>query len=186
MNRKKFFKALGSVSLAGMTANGLAKDYLVLKPDSCQTQRDAEGPYYKPDAPARSVIETQGTKLKIEGKVLKGDDCTTPVSNAVLDVWHCDHQGEYDLKGFKCRGQLKTDSQGNYSFTTIFPPPYGGRPRHIHFKIRAKGFQELTTQLYFHGDPNIKNDFARNARKDRIISLSDENDLKKGLFNIYI
>ncbi|MBA4053745.1 MAG: intradiol ring-cleavage dioxygenase [Marivirga sp.] len=186
MNRKKFFKALGSVSLVGLSASGLAKAYPVLKTDSCQTQRDAEGPYYKADAPARSLIETQGTKLKIEGKVLQGDDCRTPVANAILDVWHCDDQGEYDLKGFKCRGQLKTDSQGNYSFTTIFPPPYGGRPRHIHFKIRAKGFPELTTQLYFQGDQNIKNDFARNARKDRVIALADESDLKKGTFNIYL
>lgn len=186
MNRKNFFKALGSVSLVGISTGGFAKVYPGIKPDTCQTQRDAEGPYYKPDAPARSVIETLGTKLTIEGKVLQGDDCRTPVSHAVLDVWHCDHQGKYDLEGFKCRGQLKTDSQGNYSFTTIFPPAYGGRPRHIHFKVRAKGFPELTTQLYFQGDPNIKNDFARNARKDRVISLSDEKDLKKGVFNIYL
>lgn len=71
------------------------------------------GSYYKADAPPRSIIETHGTKLRIDGKVFKGDDCTTPVVNAILDVWHCDDQGEYDLKVFKCRGQLKTDAQGN-------------------------------------------------------------------------
>lgn len=134
----------------------------------------------------RAVIETHGTPLRIEGKVLKGDDCKTPVSNATLDVWHCNDKGEYDLQGFKCRGQIKTDSNGNYSFTTIFPPAYGGRPRHIHFKIRAQGYKELTTQLYFQGDPNLSNDFARNARMERVVALQTENNVKKGVFNIFL
>ncbi len=183
MNRKNFFRAIGSFPLFGISLTSFAAEG---RSGPCQTQRDAEGPYYKADAPSRTVIETQGTTLQIEGTVVNGNDCTTPVANAILDIWHCDNHGEYDLKGFKCRGQIKTDSQGYYRFTSIFPPPYGSRPRHIHFKIRAKGYPELTTQLYFQGDPNIGNDFARKAQKDRVISLTDDRDLKKGTFNIYL
>jgi protocatechuate 3,4-dioxygenase beta subunit len=75
---------------------------------------------------------------------------------------------------------------GKYSFTAIFPPAYGSRPRHIHFKIRAKGKKELTTQLYFQGDPQIKKDFAKNAVKERVISLRSEGGIKKGVFNIIL
>jgi protocatechuate 3,4-dioxygenase beta subunit len=32
------------------------------------------------------------------------------------------------------------------------------RPAHIHYKITANGFQSLTTQLYFHGDPKMAGD----------------------------
>ena len=34
------------------------------------------------------------------------------------------------------------------------------RPAHIHVKVRAGGFRELTTQLYFKGDPFNQNDFG--------------------------
>jgi len=186
MNRKNFFKALGIVPLLDLSVKSFGNSKIPFLVEPCQTQRDAEGPYYKADAPIRAVIETKGTPLRIEGKVLKSDDCQTPITNAILDVWHCNNEGEYDLQGFKCRGQVKTDVNGNYSFTTIFPPAYGGRPRHIHFKIRAQGYKELTTQLYFQGDPNINNDFARNARKERVIAVSAENTLNKGVFNIYL
>jgi protocatechuate 3,4-dioxygenase beta subunit len=133
----------------------------------------------------RSVIETTGEPLRIEGHVFTGD-CKTPVGDAILDIWHCDNEGNYDLKGYRGRGLVKTDRNGKYSFTTIFPPPYGNRPRHIHIKVRARGIAELTTQLYFRGDPNIQNDFARNAEQNRIISLKTENNLKTGLFDIYV
>ena len=32
------------------------------------------------------------------------------------------------------------------------PPPYSGRPRHIHVKLQRLGGRVLTTQLYFPGE----------------------------------
>ncbi|HET9486437.1 MAG TPA: hypothetical protein VFO54_03340 [Chryseosolibacter sp.] len=183
MDRKKFIQALAAIHFLGTPLRGLANAF---GKDTCKTQRDAEGPFYKAAAPARSVIEKDGEALKIEGKVLKAHDCQTPVSNAVIDVWHCDSHGAYDMEGYKCRAVIRTDASGRYSFTTIFPPPYGNRPRHIHFKIRADGHSELTTQLYFKGDPNIRNDFARNAEQSRIVALQSEIGFKKGTFDIYL
>ena len=185
MNRKTFIQALAAIPLIGIPLKGISK--VRGDVDPCKTQKDAEGPFYKADAPVRSVIETEGQPLRIEGKVFKGGgDCLSPVSNAILDVWHCDSHGDYDMQGYKGRGQVKTKTDGSYNFTTILPPAYGSRPRHIHFKVRAEGQRELTTQLYFQGDPNIQNDFARNAEKDRIITLQSEKELKKGVFNIYM
>jgi len=186
MNRKNFLKALGTVPLLNIPATSMAEGNLPFLAEGCQTHKDAEGPYYKADAPLKSVIETKGTPLIIEGTILTGLACNTPVAQAIVDIWHCDDSGTYDLQGYRCRGHVKTDSSGKYTFTTIFPPAYGGRPRHIHFKIRAKGMKELTTQLYFQGDPNIKNDFARNAEKDRVIALRTEDGVKKGIFNIVL
>lgn len=183
MNRKYFIKALAAIPLVGVPLKGIAAED---RNENCQTQKDAEGPFYKPSAPMRTVIEKEGETLLIEGKICSAGDCKTPVPGAVLDVWHCDSHGDYDMQGYRCRGVIKADREGNYRFTTIFPPPYGNRPRHIHFKIRADGYRELTTQLYFKGDPNIRNDFARNAKEDRIISLQTGRDVKKGVFDIYL
>lgn len=185
MDRKTFIKTLAGIPLINIPFKSVGGKVNAIE-IPCKTQKDAEGPFYKADAPTRSVIETEGIPLLIEGKVLTGGDCEKPVAHATLDVWHCDNHGDYDMQGYKGRGQIKTDAQGNYSFTTIFPPPYGNRPRHIHFKIRAEGKPELTTQLYFQGDPNLKNDFARNAEKDRVIPLRSERNIRKGIFNIYL
>jgi protocatechuate 3,4-dioxygenase beta subunit len=186
MDRKKFLRTLGLLPLFNVVLDGLAKSRDLIAHGRCRTQGDQEGPFYKSNSPGRSLIETNGTPLYIEGKVLKGDDCETPVKDAVLDIWHCDDHGKYDMSGFGCRGQVKTDSKGSYSFTTIFPPPYGGRPRHIHVKVRAPGFQELTTQIYFKGDPNLGNDFSRSAEAARTIELTSGKDMKKGMFNVYL
>lgn len=35
-----------------------------------------------------------------------------------------------------------------YKFESNFPPPYSGRPSHIHMKITVKGYRTLITQYY--------------------------------------
>lgn len=184
MNRKKFVRALGLIPLLGILFHKAAKAFDLSA--SCKTQKDVEGPFYKANAPTRSVIETEGQPLRIRGKVCQADDCKTPVANAILDIWHCNNNGDYDMQGYKGRGQITSSPNGDYSFTTILPPPYGTRPRHIHFKIRAEGFRQLTTQLYFQGDPNIRTDFARNAEKSRVIALTTDSGIKEGIFHIYL
>jgi catechol 1,2-dioxygenase len=182
MKRKVFLAALGS----SFFARALAKVNLPFIGAACKTQRDQEGPFYKQNAPERAVIEKNGIPLLIEGTIIKSADCKTPVANAIIDIWHCDNSGEYDNNGFKCRGIVKTDAAGRYSFTTIYPPSYGNRPRHIHVKVRAPGFDELTTQIYFKGDPHIKNDFARNAEDSRVIELRGNDSNKRGRFDVYL
>jgi protocatechuate 3,4-dioxygenase beta subunit len=186
MKRKHFVRLLGLIPVVSVPFRLQGRQPLQFFTDSCKTGRDAEGPFYKSGAPERNVIGTRGLPLRVEGRVLKAEDCSSPVSGAIIDIWHCDDEGNYDMEGYSCRGQVKTDTNGNYTFTTIYPPSYGGRARHIHFKIRAAGFSELTTQLYFQGDPKIQNDFARNAESDRVIGLRSENDIRVGRFDIYL
>jgi catechol 1,2-dioxygenase len=182
MKRKTFLTAFTFLPFA----NVLGKMRFPFFAPTCKTQRDQEGPFYKKGSPQRMVIEKEGTSLVIQGKIMKAADCSTPIGNATLDIWHCDSHGQYDNEGFKCRGTVKSDKDGKYSFTTIFPPPYGSRPRHIHFKLRAEGFPELTSQIYFKGDPNLGSDFSRNADSARVLELQKENETMVGQFNIYI
>jgi len=186
MDRKKFLLVLSSLPFLNIPFKAAGNTNYPFFTEACKTQKDQEGPFYKEHAQQRNVIETDGISLTIEGKVVKGDDCSTPVANAIVDIWHCDNKGEYDMQGYKCRGYVVTDANGNYSFASIFPPPYDGRPRHIHVKVRAQGYPELTTQIYFQGDANIKNDFAKNAEKTRVIALTDQKHGKKGKFDIYL
>ena len=182
MKRKSFLTALTFLP----AIKGMGEVKVPFLSESCRTQKDAEGPFYKEGAPRRSVIEEAGEKLTIRGKVLKASDCSTPVAQATIDIWHCDSHGQYDNDGFKCRGLVTTDEKGNYSFTTILPPSYGSRPRHIHFKVRAKGFPELTSQIYFKGDKNIQNDFARSAESSRVLDIKTKDQIHSGQFDIYI
>ena len=122
------------------------------------TPGDIEGPFYKSGAPLRaSLVEpgAQAEKLVLAGTV-RSADCR-PLANVRLDFWQADEKGDYDNAGFRYRGVVATDAQGRYRLETILPPPYMGRPRHIHVKLQRPGGRVLTTQLYFPGESRNQN-----------------------------
>ena len=130
------------------------------------TPEDMEGPFYKAGAPVRASIAEAGSsapRMVLSGRVLSAR--CQPLANAKLDFWHADAQGEYDHKGFRYRGLVVTDAQGRYRLETNQPPPYSGRPRHIHVKLQPQGGKILTTQLYFPGE-------SRGADRDLIVKLA--------------
>ena len=71
-------------------------------------------------------------------------------------------EGPFYKAGAPHRATLVTDAHGRYAIRTLVPGRYLNgkryRPSHIHVKLRAKGREELTTQLYFDGDPYIDGD----------------------------
>jgi protocatechuate 3,4-dioxygenase beta subunit len=71
-----------------------------------------------------------------------------PIKGARVEWWQANRRGEYDDAH---RGALSTGDAGAYRFETDSPPPYAGRPSHIHFKAFAAGHRPLTTQLYLKG-----------------------------------
>lgn len=161
----------------------------------CITGEDILGPFYRANAPFRTalnVLNEAGTPILIQGKVLGGEDCSVPLTDAIVDVWHADDEGLYDntTSDYKFRGRIVTDESGNYEFMSILPAPYdnGGqyRPRHIHYRVQAEQYQELVTQLYFEGDEYIANDpWASKAESGRIIPLKEEEEgILKGSFDI--
>ena len=117
------------------------------------TPADIEGPFYKAGAPARASLAEAGSKAPrfVLSGVVRSADCK-PLADVALDFWHADADGSYDNRGYRYRGVVTTDAQGRYRLETNLPPPYSGRPRHIHVKLRAPGVPALTTQLYFPGE----------------------------------
>lgn len=119
------------------------------------TDSNLEGPFYRSGAPLRSVLASglPGVPLVVRGHVLAG--CRA--APAELDVWQANTTGDYDNAGFTLRGRMRTDDDGAFRFETIVPGHYLNgpqyRPAHIHVKVRTPGRPELTTQLYFQGDP---------------------------------
>ena len=56
------------------------------------------------------------------------------------------------------------------------------RPPHIHFKVYRRGFEDLTTQLYFSGDPlNIKDGIYNNIPEKNRKNVTVDFNLAIGL-----
>ena len=69
------------------------------------TPSQTEGPFYTPLSPERSNLREKG--MKGTAFVLTGQVLNTrcePVSDALLDWWHADDEGNYDNDGFSCAG----------------------------------------------------------------------------------
>jgi protocatechuate 3,4-dioxygenase beta subunit len=123
------------------------------------TQRQMDGPFYKPSSPERDELLERDAKARVvelSGFVLSR--ACKPVSRVLIDLWHADEKGDYDNGGFRYRGHVFTDESGRYHFRTIVPALYPGRTRHYHVKVLATGRQLLTTQLYFPDEPGNRRD----------------------------
>jgi protocatechuate 3,4-dioxygenase beta subunit len=81
-----------------------------------------------------------------------------PITNARVDVWHCDKDGVYS--GYSqpgantvgqtfCRGIQLTDSAGKVTFKTVYPGWYAGRITHVHFQVYLNSGLVATSQLAF-------------------------------------
>lgn len=127
--------------LIGLLATLVAGVAALAQPRCAPTTPDMEGPFYKSAAPSR---EATGKGLVVSGVVRSADTCE-PIGGARVEWWQANPRGEYDDAH---RGSQVTAANGAYRFDTDFPPPYFGRPSHIHFKAEAKGYRKLTTQLY--------------------------------------
>lgn len=167
-------------------------------PSCLETHANIEGPYYRAGAPERaSLLEAgvAGVPLDIEGRVT-GLDCGRGLAGVELDVWHATHDGHYDNDGtmrlgrdrFLLRGRLRTDDEGRYRVSTIVPGRYLNgpqyRPAHVHVKVRARGFAELTTQLYFPDDPY--NDVDPFIHRSLVMGMEKARDRLRGHFDFVL
>ena len=174
--RRRFLIAVPAAAAAAVSAHAGAGACLV-------TDGDILGPFYRPNAKSTANLadaSTLGERLLLTGTVLR-PDCKTPVVGATVDIWHCDHEGAYDVKtpdekiapeNYRFRGITQTGQDGRFVIETIVPgrysiPPglegferYAGqtRPAHIHVTIVHPIYLPLTTQIYFTGDPHIAKD----------------------------
>jgi len=154
MTRRGFLASLALLPLAAREAVA-----------ACQpTRPDQLGPFYVPGQPFQDDLcpSATGERLTISGRVLGMPDCR-PLPGALVEVWQTDAKGEYTLvtggkpdPGCLLRASLKSDGEGRYSFRTITPGVYPGRPAHIHYRVSAPGYRTLVTQLYFKNDSHLR------------------------------
>ena len=95
-----------------------------------------------------------GTQLALTIKVVNTNSACAPVPNANVEIWHVDAAGNYSQYGTEqaqtfLRGIQTTNSNGEVTFTTIYPGWYQGRATHIHVEVTMSGRSVKATQIAF-------------------------------------
>ena len=106
------------------------------------TQLDMLGPFYEPGAPVRTSV---GSGYVLSGTVLAAEEECKPIPNARIEFWLANPRGDYDDAH---RATVFADQRGGYRLESNVPVSYGGRPPHIHVRVRALGYERLVTQHY--------------------------------------
>jgi hydroxyquinol 1,2-dioxygenase len=154
------------------------------------TEATVFGPFHIADAP--DFANGADISAGAPGEPLFAD-CTIhdaagkPVANAVVEVWQADAEGFYDvqiagLEGHRARGNFRSDASGRFWFKSIlpvaYPVPTDGpvgamlvasgrhpwRPAHVHFIVRAEGYDTLITHVFRAGDPYLESDVVFGVR----------------------
>ncbi|MGO7275236.1 6-chlorohydroxyquinol-1,2-dioxygenase [Rhizobium leguminosarum] len=161
------------------------------------------GPFHVADAPelpmgANICLDQKGEDMVIGGRILDTDG--RPISNAVIDVWQANDEGFYDVqqKGiqpdFNLRGVFRTGADGRYWFRAVkpkyYPIPDDGpvgkllgalgrhpyRPAHLHYIIKAEGFEALTTHIFDPVDPYIHSDAVFGVKESLLAKFQPVED----------
>jgi hydroxyquinol 1,2-dioxygenase len=159
------------------------------------TEATVFGPFHVDDTPAVEqgtdiAGGAPGTPLFVNARVL--DLQGRPVANAEVDVWQADDNGLYDVQQpelgstRRARAVLHSDAEGRVRFRSItptaYPVPTDGpvgqmllasgrhpwRPAHLHFMIRAAGFDTLITHIFRGEDPYLDSDVVFGVRSSLI------------------
>ena len=102
------------------------------------TPEETAGPFFQPNSPLKKNFRepgVNGAPINVTGFVLDRGGKSVP--GVLLDFWHADGNGEYDLHGFRCRGHQFSDSNGRYILKTVLPGLYPGRTRHYRVRLQA-------------------------------------------------
>ena len=95
-----------------------------------------------------------GATLALTITVVNTNSNCAPVENAQVEIWQCDAAGNYSQYGSQAaqtflRGIQTTNSNGEVTFTTIYPGWYQGRATHIHVEVVRNGSSVKATQIAF-------------------------------------
>lgn len=126
---------------------------------------ETEGPFptKSPASYNRSDITDGRSGYKLTAKItIKNTATCAALAGAIVDIWHCDAEGNYSEYGGTgmqstnyqsvhfLRGRQVTDANGLVTFTSIFPGWYTGRSTHIHVHVyNASGTSLKITQIAF-------------------------------------
>lgn len=173
------------------------------KPAGC-TEATVFGPFHVEGAPTYANGEdvangASGRPCVVRGTVRGLDG--TPVPGARMEVWQADDEGLYDVQReghapgqAQARGVLHTRADGSFDFRTIVAEPYPiptdgpvgqllqatrrspWRPAHLHFLIRAEGYEPLVTHVFRHGDAYLDADPVFGVRQSLVAAWTPQSD----------
>ena len=171
------------------------------KPVGC-TEATVFGPFHVEGAPhydlgadisngARGIpCLVRGTVRGIDGEV---------VANAHIDVWQSDENGLYDVQHTEidhaqARGIVHPNGEGKFWFKSIlavsYAIPHDGpvgmlleatgrhpwRPAHLHFLIKAPGYETLVTHVFRSDDQYLDSDAVFGVRQSLIAQWERQPD----------
>jgi protocatechuate 3,4-dioxygenase beta subunit len=172
VNRRQALSLLGATAGGGLILPGAvalaqasaAAPVLILPAANVcvLTPEVTEGPYYTDPKLVRADVTEGRPGVPTELQLQVVDAMCRPLSNARIDVWHCDATGLYSnysgqgdagttstVGATFMRGTLMTGSDGVATFKTVYPSWYRGRTTHIHFKVFLNTANVLTGQIFF-------------------------------------
>lgn len=159
------------------------------------TPNTIRGPFFRSDTPERMSgssisLDGKGEPLLVEGSVEDLDGL--PIPTAEIITWQANAEGCYenqqpDLQPeFNLRGLFRADQKGRFHYHTVRPAGYGvpgdgpvgrllaqagyplHRPAHLHFVVRAPGFETITTHIYDAEDPRLGEDALFGVRPELV------------------
>ena len=157
----------GNTVTASDTTSGISGTGSSVSATGCNViPTETEGPFptKTPSSYVRSDITNgrTGYALTIKLTVGNSNNNCAAVPDAIVDIWHCDAEGNYSEYGgggmqsidyqslHFLRGRQTTDANGLVTFTSIFPGWYTGRATHIHVHIyNSSGTSLKVTQIAF-------------------------------------
>ena len=171
------------------------------KPRGC-TESTVFGPFHVEGAPRYELGDdiangASGTPCLVRGTVR--DISGNPIPQAVLDVWQSDEDGLYDvqhegLNQAQARGVLTADREGTFFFRSILAVPYAiphdgpvgrlleatgrhpWRPAHLHFMIKAPGYETLVTHVFRDKSEYLDSDAVFGVRQSLICEWKEQAD----------
>jgi protocatechuate 3,4-dioxygenase beta subunit len=181
MKRRQFFKS----GIAGAAVSGAS---IASAGELSKTPSQTEGPFY-PTIEQKDkdfdLTKVEGRDGTAEGQIIEIDGSVydtegNAVEDATVDIWQANAAGRYSHPhdgntapldpNFQGWAIVPSGKEGKFKFKSIKPGAYPAsknwsRPPHIHFKVTKIGYHELTTQMYFPGEPLNEKDFILQKEK---------------------
>ncbi len=212
----EWMAAVEFLTRTGQTCSGTRQEFILLSDTlgismlvdainhrlpSSATATTVLGPFYVQAPPEHAPGDDisggmAGPPLLVEGTVSRLDG--TSVAGAVVDTWHTDGDGFYDvqgpsgLDGLAGRARFRADGSGKFWFRSVVPASYPipddgpvgdmlklqgrhpFRPAHVHFMIGAPGCQTLVTHIFLAGDQYLDSDVVFGVKDSLIRSLEQQ------------